>query len=118
MKQTSFTEDRLTDALRALKADTSDERFRLLTSEPPKARIRPLLWYGVAASVAMLIVAASIWQSSWSIHPDTTPTATTATVDENLSQLVGQSIAAQTQAQQQRTLTNDIVSEHLSLVEP
>ena len=119
MKQTSMTEEQLTDALRSLKPDTSEELFLQLTSEPTRQRTsRPMLWYAAAACVTLLIVAASIWQSSQNVHHDTESTTTAAVLDDNLSQLVTQSIAAQTQAQQQRSLTNDSVSEHISLVEP
>lgn len=119
MKQTSMTEEQLTDALRALKPDTSEERFLQLTSEAARHHtLWPLLWYAAAASVTILFIIASIWSSSLNIRHESEPTTTIAVIDDNLSQLVNQSIAAQAQAQQQRTMTNDIVSEHISLVEP
>ena len=112
-----ITEEQITDALRSLKEDTSDERFLILTSETPKRRrLRPLVWYGAAASVAILIGIASILSLMTDDRNDVIPTASTTVIDDDLSLLVSQSLEAQTEAQEQRTRTSDLVSEHQSLV--
>lgn len=116
MKQT-FSEEQLTQALQSLKVDTSDERFLMLTSEAQEhQRFRPLLWYGIAASAAILIAIGCLWPLMKDETHRATPPASAIVIDDNLSQLVNQSLNAQTEAQEQRTRTSTLVSEHQSLV--
>ena len=115
MKHTSFTESELDEALRSLKMAATDEAFEQLTRERKRPRMTYRLWYTAAAVAAIVIIA--IWPKRNDVQ-EQAPTETTTMVDEDLSQLVSQSIAEQAKTQQQRSLTDNIVSEHISLVEP
>lgn len=115
MKHVSFTEAELEDALRSLKMNESDEAFEQLThDESLRSQLLHRIWYVAAAVAAILVIVINPWLDVGQKHSST---ETFTMVDENLSQLVRQSIIEQKKAYQQRTLTNDIVSEHLSIIE-
>ncbi len=115
MKQPPMTEDQLTEALRSLRPDTSEEAFKQLTcSDQPSNIWHRTWWYAAAAMIALVLVFA--W--SWNIGNRIETPSEAQTIDENLTQLVNRSVAAQDKAYEQRTMTSKIVNEHLLTIEP